>query len=168
LTCVDACGPKFEDCPASTDLALFCYNPSAGETCCRDGNGSKYNSPSYSSFTMLIQLLEACQKDYYCTQDQRSSTWCCPDVRISWVWFLLPWTLADEQKGSKPWSMCIVFWICPSDDSYTYHSCPLTIELEPDLNNHIVYLFHDNNFLLGQWNSSTDQRELFWNNELHW
>lgn len=44
LTCEDACGPGYEQCKAGTSLSLFCYNPSAGETCC--GNGSGRKSPT--------------------------------------------------------------------------------------------------------------------------
>jgi hypothetical protein len=38
-TCVGACGHGFQQCPSSTNLALFCYNPGAGQTCCNNGDG---------------------------------------------------------------------------------------------------------------------------------
>lgn len=40
-TCSDACGDGFITCPANTDMALFCYNPTVGQTCCNNGDGRK-------------------------------------------------------------------------------------------------------------------------------
>ncbi|KAF2281566.1 uncharacterized protein EI97DRAFT_33128 [Westerdykella ornata] len=62
LTCKDSCWKDYEQCPASTDLVLFCYNPVAGQKCCDDGNG------------------KACDRGYYCTQDSENETWCCPEA----------------------------------------------------------------------------------------
>ncbi|KAF2748173.1 hypothetical protein M011DRAFT_499362 [Sporormia fimetaria CBS 119925] len=41
-TCEESCGSDFQQCAASTDLVLFCFNPSAGQTCCEDGNGRSH------------------------------------------------------------------------------------------------------------------------------
>ena len=46
-TCEDAYGPQWEQCSASTELALFCFNPSIGQTCCADGNGSMFANMFY-------------------------------------------------------------------------------------------------------------------------
>jgi hypothetical protein len=40
-TCNGACGNGFVACKANTDLALFYYNPSDGQTCCNSGDGRK-------------------------------------------------------------------------------------------------------------------------------
>ncbi|KAF2834945.1 hypothetical protein M501DRAFT_1061327 [Patellaria atrata CBS 101060] len=47
-TCAEACGSAFEPCEASTDLALFCYDPSAGQTCCPNGRGTKKKTSAQS------------------------------------------------------------------------------------------------------------------------
>jgi hypothetical protein len=44
-TCSDACGKGFEECESSTNLALFCYNPTVGQTCCRDDLGREFLHP---------------------------------------------------------------------------------------------------------------------------
>lgn len=60
-----SCGDSFEQCPAATSLALFCYDPTAGQKCCPNGQG------------------KACDRGYYCAMDDMHQTWCCPDVRVS-------------------------------------------------------------------------------------
>ncbi len=40
-TCDRSCGNGFVTCNASTNLALFCYNPSHGQTCCNNGDGRR-------------------------------------------------------------------------------------------------------------------------------
>ena len=58
-----SCGDGFEKCAASTDLVLFCYDPTAGQKCCPNGQG------------------KACNEGYYCATDGSGRTWCCLDVR---------------------------------------------------------------------------------------
>jgi hypothetical protein len=41
-TCREACGAAFEECKSTTDLALFCYNPTVEQKCCSDGSGSTF------------------------------------------------------------------------------------------------------------------------------
>jgi len=45
-TCEEACGGGYEECQASTDLALFCYDPTRGQICCTDDSGRKFYLPS--------------------------------------------------------------------------------------------------------------------------
>ncbi|OTB08158.1 hypothetical protein M426DRAFT_19303 [Hypoxylon sp. CI-4A] len=59
-TCAEACGKGFNQC-ASNDGMVHCFNKSAKQTCCPDKTG------------------DSCDKGYYCTADERGSTWCCPD-----------------------------------------------------------------------------------------
>lgn len=40
-TCSDACGDGFEECGTGSYVAVFCYKPDDGETCCDDDDGSK-------------------------------------------------------------------------------------------------------------------------------
>ncbi len=40
-TCAEACGAGFEVC-TSADNAIHCYDPTAKQTCCPDGTGSKF------------------------------------------------------------------------------------------------------------------------------
>lgn len=40
-TCAEACGNGYQQCK-STDQAVHCYNPAAGETCCSTNNGSEF------------------------------------------------------------------------------------------------------------------------------
>src|SRR5436305_14673507 len=41
-TCSEACGADYEECGSTTHLAIFCYNPRSGQTCCPNSMGSKY------------------------------------------------------------------------------------------------------------------------------
>jgi len=38
-TCAEACGRGFEECHVIEGVMMFCYEPGAGETCCKDGSG---------------------------------------------------------------------------------------------------------------------------------
>lgn len=42
-TCAEACGTGYEQCK-STDQAVHCFNPAAGETCCSTTTGSELMS----------------------------------------------------------------------------------------------------------------------------
>ncbi|OLN97474.1 putative secreted protein [Colletotrichum chlorophyti] len=59
-TCAEACGSGYQQCK-STDQAVHCYNPAAGETCCSTNNGN------------------SCLSAFYCTHDPSSETICCPN-----------------------------------------------------------------------------------------
>lgn len=39
-TCAEACGEGFTTCPSNDD-STHCYNPTADQSCCTDGTGSK-------------------------------------------------------------------------------------------------------------------------------
>lgn len=71
-----SCGDEFEQCAASTTLVLFCYNPTAGQTCCPNGQG------------------KACNAGYYCATDGSGRTWCCLNVR--------PVTVLSSSPGFFP------------------------------------------------------------------
>lgn len=51
-TCSNACGGGFKECNSSENDAVFCYNPDEGESCCKDGRGSKFLSHVYISSYM--------------------------------------------------------------------------------------------------------------------
>lgn len=53
-TCSDACGNGFITCEANSDLALFCYNPSHGQTCCKNGDGRKWCQTPYSNDLLIL------------------------------------------------------------------------------------------------------------------
>ncbi|KAH0431366.1 hypothetical protein CcaCcLH18_07100 [Colletotrichum camelliae] len=57
-TCAEACGTGYEQCK-STDSAVHCYNPAAGETCCSTNSGN------------------SCLSSFYCTHDTGAETFCC-------------------------------------------------------------------------------------------
>ncbi|TDZ40598.1 putative secreted protein [Colletotrichum spinosum] len=59
-TCAEACGSGYQQCK-STDQAVHCYNPAAGETCCSTNSGN------------------SCLSSFYCTHDPSSETVCCPN-----------------------------------------------------------------------------------------
>ncbi|KAF2686120.1 hypothetical protein K458DRAFT_471536 [Lentithecium fluviatile CBS 122367] len=59
-SCAEACGPSFEQC-GSGDASLYCYDPSAGQTCCDDGTGS------------------ACDPGFYCAMTPTGMSVCCPN-----------------------------------------------------------------------------------------
>ncbi|KAK2021961.1 hypothetical protein LX32DRAFT_603709 [Colletotrichum zoysiae] len=59
-TCAEACGGGYQQCK-STDQAVHCYNPAAGETCCSTTSGN------------------SCLSSFYCTHDPKSDTVCCPN-----------------------------------------------------------------------------------------
>ena len=52
-TCSDACGDSFVACAANTDLALFCYDPAAGQICCNTGDGRESPRP-YPPSLLLV------------------------------------------------------------------------------------------------------------------
>lgn len=74
-TCKEACGSEYEQCPS--DAGLYCFVPTAGETCCPDGTGSEYIRPLCS--LKLTQTLDSCEAGYFCTSDGAGQTYCCPD-----------------------------------------------------------------------------------------
>ncbi|KAL0933192.1 PRP 4 C domain-containing protein [Colletotrichum truncatum] len=59
-TCAEACGSGYQQCK-STDQAVHCYNPAAGETCCSTNTGN------------------SCLSAFYCTHDPKTETFCCPN-----------------------------------------------------------------------------------------
>ncbi|KAK2000137.1 hypothetical protein LX36DRAFT_444551 [Colletotrichum falcatum] len=59
-TCAEACGGGYQQCK-STDQAVHCYNPAAGETCCSTTSGN------------------SCLSSFYCTHDTKTDTFCCPN-----------------------------------------------------------------------------------------
>ncbi|KAK2018175.1 hypothetical protein LZ32DRAFT_397319 [Colletotrichum eremochloae] len=59
-TCAEACGGGYQQCK-STDQAVHCYNPAAGETCCSTTSGN------------------SCLSSFYCTHDTKADTVCCPN-----------------------------------------------------------------------------------------
>ncbi|KAI1174636.1 hypothetical protein F4777DRAFT_377946 [Nemania sp. FL0916] len=59
-TCAEACGKGFRQC-ASKDGAAHCYNYLEKQTCCPGGSG------------------DSCDNGYFCTADEKGTTWCCPD-----------------------------------------------------------------------------------------
>ncbi|KAK7447504.1 hypothetical protein CaCOL14_008576 [Colletotrichum acutatum] len=59
-TCAEACGTGYEQCK-STDQAVHCFNPAAGETCCSTTTGN------------------SCLSSFYCTHGSNSDTTCCPN-----------------------------------------------------------------------------------------
>lgn len=59
-TCSEACGAGYTEC-AAVDDSIHCFNPEAKQQCCQDGTGN------------------SCDDGYYCTQDTKQQTWCCPD-----------------------------------------------------------------------------------------
>ncbi|OHX00834.1 hypothetical protein CSPAE12_00412 [Colletotrichum incanum] len=59
-TCAEACGGGYQQCK-STDQAVHCYNPAAGETCCSTTTGN------------------SCLSSFYCTHDTKTDTFCCPN-----------------------------------------------------------------------------------------
>ncbi|KAK1988906.1 hypothetical protein LZ30DRAFT_577136 [Colletotrichum cereale] len=59
-TCAEACGGGYQQCK-STDQAVHCYNPAAGETCCSTTSGN------------------SCLTSFYCTHDTKTDTFCCPN-----------------------------------------------------------------------------------------
>ncbi|EFQ30947.1 hypothetical protein CGRA01v4_08629 [Colletotrichum graminicola] len=59
-TCAEACGGGYQQCK-STDQAVHCYNPAAGETCCSTTSGN------------------SCLSSFYCTHDPKADTICCPN-----------------------------------------------------------------------------------------
>ncbi|KAL2754417.1 hypothetical protein ACRALDRAFT_1081465 [Sodiomyces alcalophilus JCM 7366] len=61
-TCAEACGEGYEQC-SSSDSAVHCFSPAAGESCCTTGTGS------------------SCLAAFYCTHDTDAETWCCPEGR---------------------------------------------------------------------------------------
>jgi hypothetical protein len=46
-TCAEACGPTYVQCPSNADT--YCYDPSVGDHCCRDGTGSMSSPPRSTS-----------------------------------------------------------------------------------------------------------------------
>ena len=44
-TCAEACGKGFDKCN-SNDHLTHCYNPSKKQTCCPNGSGGAYSTPS--------------------------------------------------------------------------------------------------------------------------
>ncbi|KAF1997321.1 hypothetical protein P154DRAFT_384552, partial [Amniculicola lignicola CBS 123094] len=60
--CAEACGSSYQTCNSSAAIALFCYNPQAGQICCPNGSG------------------KACDSGYYCAQQSDGQTWCCKEV----------------------------------------------------------------------------------------
>ncbi|RDW83106.1 hypothetical protein BP5796_04597 [Coleophoma crateriformis] len=60
-TCAEACGMGYITCDSSVDEGSHCFNPDAGEKCCPNNSG------------------DSCSKGYYCTEDTKHNTWCCPD-----------------------------------------------------------------------------------------
>ncbi|WQF83552.1 hypothetical protein CDEST_08566 [Colletotrichum destructivum] len=59
-TCSEACGGGYQQCK-STDQAVHCYDPTAGETCCSTTTGN------------------SCLTSFYCTHDTKTETFCCPN-----------------------------------------------------------------------------------------
>ncbi|GKT45661.1 uncharacterized protein ColSpa_05842 [Colletotrichum spaethianum] len=59
-TCAEACGGGYQQCK-STDQAVHCYDPTAGETCCSTTTGN------------------SCLTSFYCTHDTQTDTFCCPN-----------------------------------------------------------------------------------------
>ncbi|KAJ0161102.1 putative secreted protein [Colletotrichum tanaceti] len=59
-TCSEACGGGYQQCK-STDQAVHCYDPTAGETCCSTTSGN------------------SCLTSFYCTHDTKTETFCCPN-----------------------------------------------------------------------------------------
>jgi len=59
-TCDAVCGAGYVQC-ASGDGNIHCFNQTAGQICCSDNSGN------------------SCDAGYYCTQDQKGGTWCCPN-----------------------------------------------------------------------------------------
>ncbi|GKT61999.1 PRP 4 C domain-containing protein [Colletotrichum tofieldiae] len=59
-TCAEACGGGYQQCK-STDQAVHCYDPAAGETCCSTTSGN------------------SCLSSFYCTHDTKTDTFCCPN-----------------------------------------------------------------------------------------
>ncbi|OHE94219.1 hypothetical protein CORC01_10464 [Colletotrichum orchidophilum] len=59
-TCAEACGNGYEQCK-STDQAVHCFNPAAGETCCSTTSGN------------------SCLASFYCTHSSNTDTTCCPN-----------------------------------------------------------------------------------------
>ncbi|KAK1674739.1 hypothetical protein BDP55DRAFT_729388 [Colletotrichum godetiae] len=59
-TCAEACGTGYEQCK-STDSAVHCFNPAAGETCCSTTTGN------------------SCLSSFYCTHGSNTDTTCCPN-----------------------------------------------------------------------------------------
>ncbi|RDW71389.1 hypothetical protein BP6252_07952 [Coleophoma cylindrospora] len=60
-TCSEACGKGYITCDSSVDEGSHCFNPDAGEKCCPNNSG------------------DSCAQGYYCTEDSKHTTWCCPD-----------------------------------------------------------------------------------------
>ncbi|PKS08969.1 hypothetical protein jhhlp_003582 [Lomentospora prolificans] len=60
-TCAEACGAGYEQCE-STDSANHCFNPAAGETCCK-----------------FLGLGSSCNAGYFCAHDIDQSTVCCAE-----------------------------------------------------------------------------------------
>ncbi|CAI4210601.1 unnamed protein product [Parascedosporium putredinis] len=58
-TCAEACGAGYEQCD-SDDTSNHCFNPSAGETCCR-----------------FLGLGSSCNAGYFCAHDSDKNTVCC-------------------------------------------------------------------------------------------
>ncbi|PSN64102.1 hypothetical protein BS50DRAFT_500200 [Corynespora cassiicola Philippines] len=58
-TCQEACGAQYEQCPSES--GIYCFDPTVGDHCCRDGTGN------------------SCNQGYYCTTDGADNTYCCPD-----------------------------------------------------------------------------------------
>ncbi|KAI0387865.1 hypothetical protein F5Y04DRAFT_13325 [Hypomontagnella monticulosa] len=59
-TCAEACGKGFEQC-ASKDGVVHCFNKAGKQTCCPGLTG------------------DSCDDGYFCTADDKGTTWCCPD-----------------------------------------------------------------------------------------
>lgn len=60
-TCAEACGKTFEQCDSANGVNS-CFDPSAGETCCKSvGQGA------------------SCQEGYFCTSDKEESAVCCAE-----------------------------------------------------------------------------------------